>query len=77
MSFRRHKPDAEEIAGILAETAAARQSTSEAHSTRQSIQEQRSWVDSTVSYIKKRRERNGFGEDYTISQTPHFWRNHS
>jgi hypothetical protein len=68
---RRTKPTPAEKAEIEKAIRLAHKSTTDAIATRDSLVEQRPWVESLSSYLEERRQRNGFGEDFTIAMTPH------
>jgi hypothetical protein len=68
---RKSKPTRADTAEIELAIAKSKESATQSHEVRASLEEQRPWVESVVTYLEGRRQRNGFGEDFTIAMTPH------
>jgi hypothetical protein len=65
--WRRKKPD---TADIQAQILDAQHSQANAMEALQAEKRRQPRIESLVSYLQERREQNGFGEDFTISQIP-------
>jgi ABC-type sugar transport system ATPase subunit len=61
---------AQELADLQMDIAEARTSRIQADTAKVRLEEQRGWVESIVSVVAERRQRNGFGGEFSISTTP-------